>query len=47
VPGLAEDRFLGCHDLFLYPDGTGNAAIRPTIAPNSRLVRWFSAKSSQ
>jgi hypothetical protein len=31
VPGLAGDRFLGGHSLFLYPAGTGNAATRPTI----------------
>jgi hypothetical protein len=31
----------------LYPVGTGKAAIIPTIAPKSRLVRWLSANSSQ
>jgi hypothetical protein len=32
---------------YVYPVGTGNAAILPTIAPKSRLVRWLSANSSQ
>jgi hypothetical protein len=30
-----------------YPVGTGKAAILPTIAPKSLLVRWLSANSSQ
>jgi len=30
-----------------YPVATGNAAILLIIAPNSRLVRWLSANSSQ
>ena len=31
----------------LYPAGTGSASIRRTMPPNSRLVRWLSANSSQ
>jgi hypothetical protein len=31
----------------LYPVPTGKAAIRRTIAPNSRCVRCLSASSSQ
>ena len=31
----------------LYPAGNGNAAILPSMAPNSRRVRWLSASSSQ
>ena len=30
-----------------YPAGTGRAAMRRTIAPNGRLVRWLSASRSQ
>jgi hypothetical protein len=30
-----------------YPVGNGSAAIRRTIFPNSRRVRWLSASSSQ
>jgi hypothetical protein len=30
-----------------YPLATGNAAIRRTILPNNRLVRWLSANNSQ
>ena len=29
------------------PAGKGSKSIRRTIAPNSRLVRWFSASNSQ
>jgi hypothetical protein len=32
---------------YVYPVGTGNAAILPTIAEKSRLVRWLSANISQ
>jgi hypothetical protein len=31
----------------VYPVGTGKAAILPTVAPKSRLVRWLSASISQ
>jgi hypothetical protein len=31
----------------VYPVATGKAAILRTIAPKSRCVRWFSARSSQ
>lgn len=31
----------------LYPEGKGSDSIRRTIAPNSRRVRWLSAKKSQ
>ena len=30
-----------------YPVGIGSCAILPSMAPNSRRVRWFSANSSQ
>ncbi len=32
---------------FAYPAGKGSEAIRRTIVPNSRRVRWLSARSSQ
>ena len=31
----------------LYPVGTCSNAIRPSIAPNRRRVRWLSASKSQ
>ncbi len=37
-----------CSSLRLaYPAGKGSEAIRPTMLPNSRRVRWLSANSSQ
>jgi hypothetical protein len=31
----------------VYPVGTGKAAILPTLAPKSRLVKWLLATISQ
>jgi hypothetical protein len=33
--------------VFTYPAGTASAAIRRTILPKSRRVRWLSANTSQ
>ena len=45
-PLLALDRFSGSHSLG-YPAGSDNPAIRRSILPNNRFVRWLSANSSQ
>jgi hypothetical protein len=44
-PLLTLDRFPG-HGLS-YPAGSDSTAIRRTILPKSRLVRWLSASKSQ
>jgi hypothetical protein len=41
VAEIRSGRRLAC------PAGKGNAAILPSMAPNSRRVRWLSARSSQ
>src|SRR5450759_3868474 len=40
------DRFPGSHSLG-YPAGSDSPAIRRSILPNNRFVRWLSANSSQ
>lgn len=45
-PLFAPDRFTGCHH-FSYPPGNDSPAIRRSILPNNRFVRWLSANSSQ
>src|SRR5664280_1846895 len=44
-PLLTLDRFPG-HGL-IYPAGSDSPAIRRSILPNNRLVRWLSASKSQ
>ena len=44
-PLLTLDRFPG--QGLSYPAGSDSTAIRRTILPNSRLVRWLSASKSQ
>src|ERR1017187_10338401 len=46
VPLLALDRFPGSRSPG-YPAGSDSTAIRRTILPKSRLVRWLSARKSQ
>ena len=36
-----------CFPAAAYPVGIGSAAIRHTMLPNNRRVRWLSARSSQ
>ena len=43
--GLSPDRLLHRHNRWLYPARIVRAAIRCTIAPNSRPVKWLSARS--
>src|ERR1019366_8268267 len=43
---FALDRFPGSHSLG-YPAGSDSPAIRRSILPNNRFVRWLSANSSQ
>src|ERR1017187_2155993 len=45
-PLLALDRFPGSRGLG-YPAGSDSPAIRLSILPNNRLVRWLSASKSQ
>src|ERR1039457_5542626 len=40
------DRFPGSHSLG-YPAGSDSPAIRRSILPNNRFVRWLSANNSQ
>ena len=44
IPGLLRPV---CLPAAAYPVGTGSAAIRRTMLPNNRRVRWLSASSSQ
>ena len=46
VPLLALDRFPSSRSLG-YPAGSDSPAIRRSILPNNRFVRWLSANSSQ
>jgi len=41
LSGLSSDRFLHRHNRWFYPARIVRAAIRCTIAPNSRRVRWL------
>ena len=47
ISGVFWVRLVCGRRALLYPAGSVSASIRPTIAPNSRRVRWLSAKKSQ